>query len=302
MIELILTYKNNDKEENIKSTIQIISFLYCENVEDTIKYDDVNNQALVILENYSEWNFGTIHNELMRTRDFLINVEENVAEVEDEEETIDDVEVIEPTEKQTTYSFTLVSEEEMSIISLISVASVADYKIEVVRAWNNDLTNYYNNENLQEMKYKKYNTFIFYIKDCEDVDEAKSRFNYIRGRIYNINENIKVLRKHEEEKKKEIEDNKPLEILEFCNNQNDELSSVEYSSEIIYMENEDNDKPLEAENLLEFNALLNAKEKKEDSADLKPLDYEGDLFNNWSDEYQTAFYYPVFRSVFYNKR
>lgn len=302
MVELILTYKNNDKEENVKSTIQIISCLYCENVEDTIQYDDVNNQALVILKNYSEWNYGTIYNELMRTKDFLINVEENVAEVEDEEETIDDVEVIEPTEKQTTYSFTLVSEEEMSIISLISVASVADYKIEVVRAWNNDLTNYFNNQNLQEMKYKKYNTFIFYIKDCEDVDEAKGRFNYIRGRIYNINENIKALRKHEEEKKREVEDNKPLEILEFCNNQNDELSSVEYSNEIIYMENEDNDKPLEAENLLEFNALLNAKDKKEDSADLKPLDYEGDLFNNWSDEYQTAFYYPVFNSIFYNKR
>lgn len=301
MIELILTYKNNDREDNIKSTIQIISCLYCENVEDTIQYDNATNQALVILNNYSEWNFGTIRNELMRSRDFLISVEENTIETEEEEEALDDVEVIEPTETQSVYSFTLTSEEEISIMSLFGISTVADYKIEIVSAWNNDLTNYYNNANLQEMKYKRYNTFIFYIKDCKDVEEAISRFNYIKNRVQSINENIKSLRKYEEEKKKEVEDNKPLEILEFCNSQNEELSSVEYSNELIYMENED-DKPLEAENLIEFNALLNAKEKKEDKPDLKPLDYEGDLFNNWSDDYRTAFYYPVFNSIFYNKR
>lgn len=143
-------------------------------------------------------------------------------------------------------------------------------------AYGETIINYFNNnvENFTNLHFYQYGGIDTDTTDNRFYDMA---FDYVTVTIktkksidflLNFFESIEINSKNEE-----------VEILETYNSQNEELENVEFSNEIIYMDEEEEEE-FEAKDLLEFNALLNAKDLKPDtSEDLKPGEYEGDLFS-----------------------
>ena len=125
---------------------------------------------------------------------------------------------------------------------------------------------YINGHSPESRKYQKvFNEFYIYIWYKNTREEAIDKILKARDEYFKL---------------EPIEVEEPIKILETYNPQNEELESVEFSNEIIYMDEEEEDEEeFETKNLLEFNALLNAKDLKPDtSEDLKPGKDDKSLF------------------------
>lgn len=142
-------------------------------------------------------------------------------------------------------------------------------------AYGETIINYFNNnvENFTNLHFYQYGGIDTDTTDNRFYDMA---FDYVTVTIktkksidflLNFFESIEINSKNEE-----------VEILETYNSQNEELESVEFSNEIIYMDEEEEEE-FEAKDLLEFNALLNAKDLKPDTSEnLKPGKDDKNLF------------------------